>query len=230
MKAVILAAGKGTRLGDLTREIPKPLLRVHGKPILQHNIELCRKHKVTELYVNTHHHAEKIVECFGDGSRFGVSISYSYEPELLGTSGALRSFQENLSREPFFVIYADNYSNYDLNVLTKKFNSVNSIGVVAFHHREDVQSSGVAEFDEYHRITRFIEKPKPGETESHWVNAGMYYLSPRIFEFIPLGFSDFGQHIFPKILVEKIPLYGVCENFDVRAFDTPESYNNAVNT
>ena len=229
MKAILLAAGKGSRLGDLGTTVPKPLIEIDGKPLLAHNVELCRKYGVSEVFINTHHLAEKIRLHCGDGTRFGVSITYSYEPELLGTAGALRNFREQLSDQPFFVLYADNYSDYSLDLLIKKYQTTETMGVIGFHYREDIESSGVAEFDQSCRVLKFIEKPKPGETESHWVNAGIYYLSPRIFEFIPSGFSDFGQHIFPKVLAEKIPLYGVCENFEVRAFDTPESYDSAVN-
>jgi len=86
MRAVLLAAGMGERLREIVQTIPKPMIMYDGKPILQHNIELCRQYGVKEIYINTHHLAENIMEYFGDGARFGVKIYYSYEPELLGTS------------------------------------------------------------------------------------------------------------------------------------------------
>ncbi len=222
MKAVILAAGKGERLKGTVEGTPKPMIMYGGKPILQHNIELCKAHGIEEVYINTHHLASKIKQYFGDGSKFGVKIRYSHESELLGTSGALNSFREQLRNENFYVIYGDNYSAYDLGLLEKVFDPVKCIGVVAFHHREDVSQSGVGEFDEDGRIVRFLEKPGEGISESHWVNAGIYLLSSRILDYIPLGFSDFGRDIFPRLLADGVPLWSVCSSADVKAFDTPE--------
>ncbi len=222
MKAVLLAAGKGERLKGTVEDTPKPMIIYGGKPILQHNIELCKKHGIEQLYINTHHLPGKITDFFGDGSKLGVRVTYSFEPELLGTSGALNGFREHLRSENFYVLYGDNYSDYDLGLLKKTFEAGKSAGVVAFHQREDVSQSGVGEFAEDGRIVRFIEKPGKGMTDSHWVNAGIYYLSPKILEYIPNGFSDFGRDIFPRLLAEGVPLYGVRSTARVRAFDTPE--------
>jgi NDP-sugar pyrophosphorylase family protein len=228
LNAVILAAGKGSRLGSLTEAIPKPLIEFNGKTLLQHNIELCQRHGILRLFINTHHLAEKITTSFGDGSAFGVHITYSYESELLGTSGALWNFRQDLKNEPFYVLYGDNYSQYDLTLLKDLFARHDSMGVIAFHHREDVCASGVAEFDGDQRIVRFIEKPKQGETLSHWVNAGIYLLHPRIFEYIPEGCSDFARDVFPLLLAQRVPLYAVCGTMEVRAFDTPEMYERSM--
>lgn len=228
MKAVLLAAGMGSRLSSLISDIPKPLLGVGGKPILQYNIELCRKHGIKKLFVNTHHHAEKIRKYFGDGTGFGVSITYSYEPELLGTAGALVNFREHLQERAFFVLYGDNFSDFNLIALKEKFNCYRPLAVIGFHDRDDISSSGVAEFDSRGRVTRFIEKPTARLTESCWVNAGIYYLNPKIFSYIPTGFSDFGKDIFPRLLEKGLPLYGVLSKADVRAFDTPEMYRESM--
>jgi mannose-1-phosphate guanylyltransferase / phosphomannomutase len=120
LKAVILAAGKGDRLKNVTSQIPKPMIEFRGKPILEHNINLCKRYGVSELCINTHHLHQKIREYFGDGSKFGVSINYSYESELLGTSGAVKNFSKFLGNEPFFVIYGDNYSDRFEFIGTKK--------------------------------------------------------------------------------------------------------------
>lgn len=228
MKAVILAAGKGERLKKITRDIPKPMIRFLGKPILQHNIEQCREFGITRMFINTHHLPEVIRDYFGDGSKFGVSITYSFEPELLGTAGALMNFRKELEGENFFVIYGDNFSRYNLRSLVDKFQRQNSLGVIAFHFRKDTSSSGVGEFDPQMRILRFLEKPKAHETESHWVNAGIYYFSPAIFQYITPGFLDFAMDIFPKLLRDNLPLYAVCEESEVIAFDTPEMYRASI--
>jgi NDP-sugar pyrophosphorylase family protein len=228
LKAVILAAGKGDRLKNVTSHIPKPMIEFRGKPILEHNVNLCKRYGVTDIYINTHHLHQVIQDYFGDGSRFGVSIHYSYEQTLLGTSGAVKNFFNYLDSDPFFVIYGDNYSDYDLSLLIKKQKQCNAFIVIGFHWRDYTDESGVAEFNANGRILRFIEKPKPGESESHWVNAGVYYLQPDIHSYIPDGFSDFARDIFPKLLTNDIPLFGVCSKTEVRAFDTPEMYRDSI--
>jgi NDP-sugar pyrophosphorylase family protein len=222
MKAVILAAGQGSRISSLTRKIPKPMIKYNGKPILEHNIELCKKNGITEIFINTHHLADIIKNYFGNGNRWGVNIHYSYEKELLGTASALTNFKDDLKDDSFFLIYGDNYSNFDILTLKAKAETVENMAVIGFHYREDVSTSGVAEFDNNGKILKFIEKPKPGETSSHWVNAGIYYLAPSIFDAIPNKFSDFGRDIFPMLLRNNIPFYGVCLDSLVLAFDTPE--------
>lgn len=214
MKAIILAGGKGERLKI---DIPKPMIIINNKPILQHNIELCKKYGITEIYINVHHLSNIIMNYFGTGEKFGVSIKYSIENELLGTSGALKNISNQepyFTQNPFYVLYGDNYSNYNLDLLKSE-----SIANIAFHYREDVTNSGVAEFDNG-RITSFIEKPK--QNDNHWVNAGIYYLNPDILNYIPDGYSDFSKDIFPLLLKKDIPFYGICTDATVKAFDTPE--------
>lgn len=242
MKAIILAAGKGERLKEITKQIPKPMILYNGKPVLQYNIELCKRFGVTDIFINVHHHADQIKDYFGNGEKWGVNIQYSFEEELLGTSGAVRKIVKDFrtesilvnhthhnalnqsSNDSFFVIYGDQFSEFDLNLLITKYRQHDCLGVLAFHHREDVEHSGVAEFDNNDKIIRFIEKPKSGETESHWVNAGIYLLNPEILKYIPEGFSDFGKQIFPELLNKNKRLYGVCERKEVKVFDTPEMY------
>lgn len=255
MKAVILAAGKGERLSEITQKIPKPMIEFKGKPLLEHNIELCKKFGIEDIYINLHHLPEKIKDYFGDGKRFGVKIKYSYEEQLLGTAGAVKRIagdfwkmgkveQEKRGNgergklggwedgkigqweddDFFFVLYGDNYSNCDLNLLIDKQKQTNSSCIIAFHYREDVSHSGIAEFNDQLRIMRFIEKPKTGETESHWVNAGIYLMDHSILNYINKKVYDFGLDVFPKLLNDKVPVYGICMYTDVKAFDTPEMY------
>ena len=222
MKAIILAAGKGERLGNITHYIPKPMIIINEKPILQHNIDLCKMYGIDEVYINLHHLPHVIMKYFGDGKKFGIKIKYSYEPELLGTSGTIKDISKKDSyfrKNSFYVIYGDNYSNYNLNLLK---NSNDYLGVIGFHYRDDVTNSGVAEFDNDSKIISFIEKPKENETTSHWVNAGVYYLNPRLLKYIPIGYSDFSKDIFPLLLKKDLPLYGICEDTEVKSFDTPE--------
>ncbi len=233
MNAIILAAGKGERLQEITKTIPKPMIEFEGKPVLYHNIELCKKYKIHNIFINLHHQSDKIINYFGDGVKYGVAIKYSIENELYGTSGAVKKIADEYwndreSGDSFLVIYGDNYSQFSIDKLFQKLESSDAMGVIAFHYRKDTGHSGVAEFDKNGRILKFIEKPKPGESKSHWVNAGIYLFKTDIINYISQGFSDFAKDIFPELLKKNIPLYGVCENAEVRSFDTMEMYNKNI--
>lgn len=222
MKAIILAAGLGSRLGDITKNIPKPMIKLDGKPILEHNINLCKKYGITDIYINLYHLPNIIMDYFGNGNKFGVKIYYNVEEKLFGTSGSVKNIFEkfNFNNEPFYVIYGDNYSNFNLNDL-----KTNSLGKIAFHYREDVENSGVAEFNNTNRIIKFIEKPKPNETNSKWVNAGIYYFQSKIINYIPNGYSDFAKNIIPNLVsLNSINIYGVKSDCFVKSIDTPSLY------
>ena len=226
MNALILAGGKGERLRKVTDSIPKPMLIYKRKPLLEHNINLCKKFGIKNIFINTHHLPHIIKNYFGNGENFDVSITYSFEEELLGTASTVKNFETFLRQDPFFVIYGDNYSNYNLNLLKEKAESENALVVIGFHYRADIETSGVAEFDNNDKILRFIEKPKSNETESHWVNSGIYYLHPEIFQALPDRYADFGQDIFPMLIRHGIPIFGICQDSDVKAFDTLEMAKN----
>lgn len=228
MKAVILSAGKGSRISGITKTLPKPMIQFKGKPILEHNIELCKKYGINDLFINTHHLPLVIKEYFGNGSAFGVKIEYSFEHQILGTASGIVNFRSQLKDEPFFVIYGDNFSKFDLLSLIKKSEICGGIAVIGFHFREDISTSGVAEFDENGKVIKFIEKPLPTETESHWVNAGIYYLQPDIFDVIPNKYSDFGRDIFPMLLRNNISIYGVCLDTELYTFDTPKMLSDSI--
>ena len=223
MNAIILAAGKGERLGKITEKLPKPMIKIDEKSIIQHNIELCHKNYIFDIFINLYHLSSELHHHIKHA--ITGNIHYSYERELLGTSGGVKKIIDDFHHfyKNFFVIYGDNYhSNIDFDSLIKKSEETDAIAVISFHYREDVENSGVAEFDENGRILSFIEKPEPGETNSQWVNAGVYYLNPKIMDFIPEGYSDFSKDIFPLLLKNNIPIYGICGNSIVKAFDTPE--------
>ena len=116
MKALILCAGKGERLRPLTDTIPKPMVPINNKPLLEYNILLCKKHGITEIAINTSYLPEQIKQYFGNGEKFGVNIHYSYEPELLGTSGSVNNFRDFLD-ETFVVIYGDAVTDIDLPIV-----------------------------------------------------------------------------------------------------------------
>jgi len=225
MKAMLLAAGLGTRLKPLTDLCPKCLVPVAGKPVLQRNIEWLRSKGIVDLVVNLHHHPEAVTSYFGDGSAFGVRINYSYEPELLGTAGALWAARRFLASERFWVIYADNLVHCSLERM-EALHLVNGATLtMGLFWREEVSASGVVRLDGHGRITGFKEKPGPDEVLSHWVNAGIFLCEARVHQFIhPDRACDFGHDILPAMLSAGEPLYGYTLGLGetLHWIDTPE--------
>jgi NDP-sugar pyrophosphorylase family protein len=224
VNAVILAAGEGTRLKELTKKTPKPLLQVRGKPILGHQLELCAAAKIKHVFINTHHLSDQIRDFAGDGNRFGLAITYSYEPELLGTAGALNNFREQLAREDVLILYGDNYVDLDLRALQKFHAEKRAFVTVAVHIRDDVSQSGMVEVDTDKRVKRFIEKPRAEDRTSNLVSAGIYVLGPEALGCIPSGKSDFGFDIIPKLISDGRALFAYKIENQLIAIDTPELY------
>jgi NDP-sugar pyrophosphorylase family protein len=200
LSAFLLAAGEGTRLRPLTLDRPKPMIEIAGAPILEHNVRLLASHGVRDIIINTHYHPEAITTHFGDGSKFDVRITYSYEPILLGTAGALVPFAEALS-QPFVLIYGDNLSTLDLTSMITLHRASEAELTMALFDRPDAAASGVVEVDEADRIIRFVEKPPPDQIFSRWVNAGFLVVDRSLLGEIPRGRpSDFGYDIFGPLV------------------------------
>ncbi|MBZ5580584.1 MAG: nucleotidyltransferase family protein [Acidobacteriia bacterium] len=208
MKVMLLAAGKGLRLGPATLSCPKPMLEIAGRPILEHNIRLCAKHGLRDLIINLHHCPDVITERFGDGRRFGVRIAYSREAEPLGTAGAVKKLAAEFT-DTFLTLYADNLTTCDLSRLIAFHKAKGGAATIALFHREDASASGIAELDSHDRVLRFLEKPEPEEVFSHWVNAGILVLEPAVLPFIPAGRPcDFGRETLPALVTAGQPVYG----------------------
>jgi len=228
LKAFILAAGKGERLGSLTESVPKPMLELGGKPILEQNILMCKKAGVDDIFINLHYLPDIITEYFGDGSRLGVNIQYNYEPELLGTAGGILFFINHFKEEPYFVIYGDNYTEFDLLELKTYHELVNSDFTIALHWVDDVSHSGVVQLGENNEIVKFIEKPIMDNIEGGWVNSGIYLINPKIIDDLVKKHSDFAKDIIPKTLDREQKLYGYKIKNDLWAIDTPDLFSNTV--
>jgi mannose-1-phosphate guanylyltransferase len=207
-KAMLLAAGRGTRLRPLTETVSKCMIEIAGKPVLEHNIEWLRRFGVTDILINLHYLPEAVTNHFGDGRRWGARITYSFEPELLGTAGAVRN-AASFFDGPFFVWYGDNLSTCRLDRLWEFHKSRRGVATIALHHRDDPTESGIVGMDGEGRITRFLEKPRAEQVFSHWVSAGILALEPQTLEAIgPEGAQDFGRDVFPLMLASGAALYG----------------------
>ena len=200
------------------------MVPIAGRPLLEHTVVWLRDHGFTDLVLTLHHKPEAIRDHFGDGSRFGVRIQYSLEAELLGTSGALLPVRSFLSDETFLVMYGDNLTNCDLARPLRLHRENDALVTVSVFYREDVTKSGMVCIEPDGRITAFREKPSAEEVTSHYVSAGIVFCEPRIFDYIPAGFSDFGRDVFPALLAHGEPLYADCMPEKVRWADTLDDY------
>ena len=196
MKAVILAAGKGTRMRDLTNECPKPMLKVQGKPILEHIIQGLQQNGIVELFIVTGFRAEVIEDYFGNGSKLGVKIEYGRQTVQDGTGKAPELAQGFVGLDPFLLTYGDILVKAETYArMLWRFNAGHFSGLVTVTGSEDVTKGGLNFFDDDFCLSRLIEKPtaaqleqlrkegwlKPGEKV--WYNAGIYIFRPVIFEF-----------------------------------------------
>ena len=236
MKAVILAGGFGKRMGDLANKIPKPMIEIKNKPLLEHQIELFKKYKIRELLICVHHLPKKIMDYFEDGSEFGVHIRYSMEEDAMGTAGALK-LAEDFFDERAIVMYGDNFTDMNLDNFAKFHAEKKSFAAIALHKKKITEkSSSAVIMGNDSRITKFIERPdennkinelKKFSSEFRYVNAGIYIIEPEIMSFIPKKKFDFGCDLFPLLLEKNKNIYGypIPENEIYREIGTLEKLN-----
>lgn len=199
MKALLLAAGRGTRLGDLTRDLPKPLLPIGDQPLIAHTLRYLGSQGFDDVAVNLGFEGHRIAEFVGDGSRFGVRVRYSLETELLGTAGAVTNFLDFFRDEhAFLVIYGDLLIDQDLGALVGKHRQVDADATLLVHQR--ARSNSQLRLAPDGRIVDFVERPADHERRDagySWVNSGVYLLHWRVIDLIPRGrASDFARDIF----------------------------------
>lgn len=208
MKAMIMAAGVGSRLMPLTMQIPKPMVPMANRPLMQNIVEVLHKHGFNELIANLHYHADVIENYFGDGSRFSVDITYSKEQELLGTAGGVKNCEWFLD-DTFVVMSGDALTDVDLTNLLEAHKKNGALATIALKPVEEVEHFGVVITDEKGLIKRFQEKPRREEALSNLANTGIYIFEPEIFKYIPARqFYDFGKQVFPHLVKIGAPFYG----------------------
>ena len=222
MKAVLLAAGKGERLEKVTSELRKPMIPINGKPVIEWNVNLCKQHGITNLFINLYYLPKIISDYLGNGDRFGVTITYAQEKHLLGTGGGVKQFSKSLEGAPFFVIYSDNWSDYDLKAMYKHHQKMKAEMTIALFHLDEVNNSGVAVLDQEDRILKFVEKPLTTPPPSHWVNSGIYLIEPHLLSQIPASPCDFGREVIPEWIKANIRIIGIKMKKKVIPIDTPE--------
>lgn len=225
--AMLLAAGSATRLGPLAGSIPKPMLDVGGRPLIEHTVRRLARYGVTDIVVNLHRLGDVVRTHFGDGSTFGVRVRYSQEDVLMGTAGGVKRAEPLLGREPFIVVYGDNLTTCRFEALVDFHRAHGGICTIALFWRDDVSPHSAVERTPDGRIVRFVEKPKNEEAPSHWISAGVIVFEPKVFDYIEPGRSaDFGFDVFPALLAAGEAIYGYEMSPDEGLWwiDTPESH------
>jgi mannose-1-phosphate guanylyltransferase len=228
MKAMILAAGKGTRVRPITHTTPKPMIPILQKPVMEFLLELLREHGFDEIMVNVSHLAEEIENYFRDGQRFGVQIAYSFEGRIedgqligdaLGSAGGLKRIQDF---QPFFddtfvVLCGDALIDLDLTEAVRRHKQKGAMASMITKRvpREQVSSYGVVVTDEEGRVLSFQEKPAVDEAASDMINTGIYIFEPEVLDFIPSGTAfDIGSDLFPKLVAADAPFYALPMEFE----------------
>src|SRR5262245_3060508 len=222
MRAMILAAGLGTRLRPLTYLMPKPMAPVLNVPVMEHGLRLLAAHGFTEVISNVSYLPEQIKEHFGDGSRLGVELSYSDEEEPLGTAGGVGRARDFLAASDSFVIISgDALTDIDLGAMREAHHSHDGIATLATKRVEDTSQFGVVITDPEGRVSGFQEKPDPAEALSDLANCGIYMFRAEIFDHFPEpghhsragdedqpeGFVDWAMDVFPSLLEGDVPFY-----------------------
>lgn len=228
MKAMILAAGKGTRVRPITHTTPKPMIPIMQKPVMEFLLELLRQHGFNQIMVNVSHLSEEIENYFRDGQRFGVQIAYSFEGRIedgeligdaLGSAGGLKRIQDF---QPFFddtfvVLCGDALIDLDLGEAVRRHKEKDAMASLITKRvpPDQVSSYGVVVSDPDGRVLSFQEKPSVEDAASDMINTGIYIFEPEVFDFIPSGEPfDIGSELFPKLVEAGAPFFALPMEFE----------------
>jgi len=227
-KGMILAAGKGTRVRPITYTIPKPMIPILERPVMEFLVDLLRRHGITQIMVNVSHLAHQIENYFRDGQRFGVQIAYSFEGrivegeligEALGSAGGMKRIQEfhPFFDDTFVVLCGDALIDLDLTAAIRWHRQRQALATIITKSvpLEVVSNYGVVVTDAQYRVRSFQEKPRQEEALSTQINTGIYIFEPEIFEYIPSGqVYDLGSQLFPKLVELDVPFYALPMEFE----------------
>ena len=227
MKGMILAAGEGRRLRPFTNHLPKPMLPLAGRPLLEHTITHLRDCGITDLAINLHHLPAAVIDYFGRGNLWRVNLRYSVEDSLLGSAGGVKRLQSFFD-ETFVVYYGDVFTRADLCSMVEFHKQAGSLATMGLYRVPDPWNRGVVQLDETQTIVRFVEKPPRDQVFSNLANAGIYVLEPEVLDYIPTGQTyDFGHDVFPDMLAKGIRVTGYIIEDILIDIGLPEKYEEA---
>ena len=215
---MILAAGVGSRLDPLTRNVPKPMVPIVNQPVMEHLVRLLVKHGFTEIAANTHYLADQIESYFNDGASLGAQMRFNRESELLGTAGGVRRVADSWNYfqngETFLVTGGDDFTDMDISAMLAFHRENRAMATIGLASVEDPSQFGVVVLEDMNSarggaIASFVEKPPAGTAPSNLVNTGVYLFEAEVLELIPAGeFYDFGKQLFPLLLEQGKPFFG----------------------
>jgi len=228
MKAMILAAGKGTRVRPLTYDLPKPMIPILGKPVLAYLVEHLEKNGVREIMVNVSYLHERIQQYFGDGKRFGVELGYSFEgdikngeivPDAMGSAGGMRKIQDfsGFFDETTIVMCGDAIVDLDITAALAEHRRKGAIASLVAKNvpLDKVTEYGIVVTDPDGRIVSFQEKPSQAEARSTLANTGIYIFEPEVLDLIPPNTNfDIGSELFPLLVEKGLPFYAQKQEFN----------------
>ncbi len=229
MKAMILAAGKGTRVRPITHTIPKPMIPILQKPVMEFLLELLREHGFNEVMVNVSHLAAEIENYFRDGQRFGVEIAYSFEGriqddgeligEAMGSAGGIKKIQtfQTFFDDTFVVLCGDALIDLDLTEAVRRHKEKGAVASLITKRvpKDQVSSYGVVVTDDNSRVLSFQEKPSVEEAASDMINTGIYIFEPQVLDHVPAGVPfDIGADLFPRLVAAGAPFYSLPMDFE----------------
>lgn len=225
MKIVIIAGGQGTRIASVNSEIPKAMIPVCGKPIIEHELELCKRYGFTDFIFIIGHMGDQISSYFEDGSKWGVNIEYYQETQPLGTAGALGYMKDQLT-ENFFVFYGDTIVDFDMLAMLKCHQDKNADATLFLHPNDHPYDSDIVELDAESKVTKFDNKPHSDDFVSkNIVNAALFIFSPKILTQIEVGVkSHIEKNVLPRCLEAGMNLYGYISFEYIKDMGTPERY------
>lgn len=222
MKAIILSGGEGTRLREISCGLPKPMMPLLGKPLLERTVSLLRACGFDRLCLTLHYEPEIIRRHFGDGSRFGVQIEYRMEDEPLGTAGAVRNCRDFVCGDTVLVMSGDSACDFDLAELFRGHEAGVTIALAA---NAEPLPYGLVITDKAGAVTGFVEKPAWERVVTDRISTGIYVLSPEVLDRIPSGEKyDFATDLFPRLLTEGVPMTGRLMEGYWCDIGTPRSY------
>lgn len=228
MQAIILSAGFGSRLRPLTDKIPKVMVPIGGKPILEHHIEQFKKYGINEFLINLHYLPDVITNYFGDGSKWGVKITYKYEPDILGTAGGVKNFENEITGS-FFLIYGDIFSFVDYGKFKNYFDKKNDvIGIEIVGDTDHPHDSDLAEVDGDLRFLKVHKKPHQKLPEKYKSMKAAFILRKEILDHIPANsYYEIDHQLLPNILDKGLNFYGYEGGDYLKDIGTMERYQKA---
>jgi D,D-heptose 1,7-bisphosphate phosphatase len=226
MKVVIIAGGKGTRISSINKQVPKSMIEINGKPIIEYQIELAKKYNLTDIIITIGYLGDIIKNYFKDGKKWGVIITYCEESRPLGTAGAFVEISDFL-KEDFIVFYGDTIMDIDLNKMIFYHKKLKSDATLFLHPNDHPFDSDLVKIGENNKILQFLSKPHPENlVYKNLVNAALYILNPKVISLIPKNIkSDFGKDVFPSCIKNNLNIYGYISPEYIKDMGTPKRFN-----